>query len=111
MNGPAILNYTLERIPEVANDVLHRNSLTLDDIDLHVFHQANKYIANLQRRKLRIPEAKYYCCYEDGGNTVSSTIPIALVHAIKDGSIHKGSKILSVAQGLGYTWGGVVLFF
>lgn len=111
MNGPAILNYTLERIPEVTNDVLQKNNLTLDEIDLHVFHQANKYIANLQRRKLKIPEEKYYCCYEDGGNTVSSTIPIALVHALKDGSIQRGTKVLSVAQGLGYTWGGVILFF
>lgn len=111
MNGPAILNYTLERIPEVTADILQKNGLNLDDIDLHVFHQANKYIAGLQRRKLKVSEEKYYCCYEDGGNTVSSTIPIALVHAINDGSIHPGTKVLSVAQGLGYTWGGVVLFF
>lgn len=111
MNGPAILNYTLEKIPEVADDVLKKNGLTLDEIDLHVFHQANKYIAELQRRKLRVPVEKYYCCYEDGGNTVSSTIPIAIVQAMKDASIQHGSKVLSVAQGLGYTWGGVVLFF
>ncbi len=111
MNGPAILNYTLERIPEVTADILHKNGLLLEDIDLHVFHQANKYIAGLQRRKLKVPEEKYYCCYEDGGNTVSSTIPIALFHALKDGSIHQGTKVLSVAQGLGYTWGGVILFF
>lgn len=111
MNGPEILNYTLDRIPEVSGEVLERNGLKIDEIDLHVFHQANKYIANLQRRKLQIPEEKYYCCFEDGGNTVSSTIPIAIVHAIKDGSITKGNKILSVAQGLGYTWGGVALFF
>lgn len=111
MNGPEILNYTLECIPEIVGEVLERNSLLLDEIDLHVFHQANKYIANLQRRKLQIEENKYYCSFEDGGNTVSSTIPIALVHAINDGSISKGKKVLSVAQGLGYTWGGVVLFF
>lgn len=111
MNGPEILNYTLDRIPEVTAEVLERNQLVLEDIDLHVFHQANKYIAGLQRRKLKVAEEKYYCCYEDSGNTVSSTIPIALAHALKDGSIKQGAKVLSVAQGLGYTWGGVVLFF
>lgn len=111
MNGPEILNYTLERIPEVTSDILAKNMVKLEDIDLHVFHQANKFIANLQRRKLKIPEEKYYCCYEDGGNTVSSTIPIALVHALNDGSLRPGMKVLSVAQGLGYTWGGVILQF
>lgn len=111
MNGPEILNYTLDRIPEVTDDVLKRNHIALEDIDLHIFHQANKYIAELQRRKLHIPEDKYYCCFENSGNTVSSTIPIAIVHALQDGSIKQGTKVLSVAQGLGYTWGGVALFF
>lgn len=111
MNGTEILNYTLDRIPGLAYKVLENNNQTIEDIDLHVFHQANKYIANLQRRKLRIPEEKYYCCFEHTGNTVSSTIPIALKEALKDGSIKSGYKVLSVAQGLGYTWGGMVLFF
>jgi len=111
MDGPEILNYTLERIPEMVNDVLSRNKLAIDDIDLHVYHQANAYIAKLQRRKMKIKEEKYYCCYKHTGNTVSSTIPIALKEAIKDGSIQKGFKVLSVAQGLGYSWGGFLLKF
>jgi 3-oxoacyl-[acyl-carrier-protein] synthase-3 len=45
------------------------------------------------------------------GNTVSSTIPIALKEALNDGSIKPGNKVLSVAQGLGYSWGGVMMQF
>lgn len=111
MNGPEILNYTLERIPEMVTEVLDKNNVTMDDIDLHVYHQANAYIAKLQRRKMKIAEEKYYHCYEHSGNTVSSTIPIALKEAIKDGSIKPGMKVLSVAQGLGYSWGGFLLQF
>lgn len=111
MDGPEILNYTLARIPEMVSDVLRKNDMTMDDIDLHVYHQANAYIAKLQRKKLRIPEDKYYCCFEHCGNTVSSTIPIALKEAIKDGSIMQGSVVMSVAQGLGYSWGGFILKF
>ena len=83
----------------------------MEEIDLHVYHQANTFLANLERRKLRIPEEKYYCNIENFGNTVSSTIPIALCEAMKEGKIMEGTKVLSVAQGLGYTWGGMVLFF
>lgn len=111
MNGTEILNYTLDRIPSLIGDVLQKNSVSIDDIDLHVYHQANKYIANLQRVKMKIPVEKYYCCYENTGNTVSSTIPIALKEALKEGSIKQGNKVLSVAQGLGYSWGGVFLQF
>lgn len=111
MDGAAILNYTLERIPEMVEGVLWKNNLAIEDIDLHVYHQANKYIADLQRRKMKIAPEKYYCYYEKVGNTVSSTIPIALKEAIREGAIHKGFNVLSVAQGLGYSWGGVLLKF
>ena len=111
MDGPAILNYSLDSIPQLVTDVLEKNGVTMDDIDLHVYHQANTFLANLERRKLRIPEEKYYCNIENFGNTVSSTIPIALCEAMKEGKLTKGMKVLSVAQGLGYTWGGMVLFF
>lgn len=111
MDGPAILNYSLDSIPQLVHDVLSKNQMTMEDIDLHVYHQANTFLANLERRKLRIPEEKYFCAIEKFGNTVSSTIPIALCEALKKNKIIPGFKILSVAQGLGYTWGGVVLFY
>ena len=111
MDGPAILNYSLDSIPQLVADVLEKNRVAMDDIDLHVYHQANTFLANLERRKLKIPEEKYYCNIEYFGNTVSSTIPIALCEAMKEGKIKEGTKVLSVAQGLGYTWGGMVLFF
>ena len=109
MDGPAILNYSLDSIPQLVKDVLEKNQLEMDDINLHVYHQANIFLANLERRKLKIPQERYYCNIEHVGNTVSSTIPIALCLALQDGSIKDGFNILSVAQGLGYTWGGFVL--
>ncbi len=111
MDGPAILNYSLESIPTLFNDVLAKNGLEKDDIDLHVYHQANIFLADLERRKLKIPKEKYYVNIADTGNTVSSTIPIALCKALDDGTLKPGMKVLSVAQGLGYTWGGMVLYF
>lgn len=111
MDGPAILNYSLDSIPQLVTDVLAKNGVTMEDIDLHVYHQANIFLANLERRKLRIDKEKYYCNIENVGNTVSSTIPIGLRMAMDDGVLHSGMKVLSVAQGLGYTWGGMVLKF
>lgn len=109
MDGPAILNYSLDSIPQLVKDVLEKNRLEMADINLHVYHQANIFLANLERRKLKIPQERYYCNIEHVGNTVSSTIPIALCLALRDGTIKDGFNILSVAQGLGYTWGGFVL--
>ena len=111
MDGPAILNYSLEFLCGLVDEVLRKNGLAMEDVDLHVYHQANIFLANLERKTLRIPPEKYYVSIENTGNTVSSTIPIALCEALNEGRLTKGMKVLSIAQGLGYTWGGMVLFF
>ncbi len=111
MDGSAILNYTLDYIPPLMDDTLLKNNLEKKDIDLFVFHQANKFIMELLRKKLRIEEAKFYCSFENTGNTVSSTIPIALKDALCENAIKDNSTVLIAAQGLGYSWGGAVLQF
>ena len=111
MDGAAILNYTLDYFPPLIVDTLRKNNLEQQNIDLFVFHQANKYILTLLRKKLKIDEEKYFRYYEEVGNTVSSTIPIALKEAYKGGLIKKGYNVMSAAPGLGYSWGGVVFKF
>lgn len=111
MDGSAILNYTLEVLPLIFKDLLIKNNLKREDINLHIYHQGNGYLAKLQRRKLKIDKEKYYNCYETSGNTVSSTIPIAIYEALKDGTIKKEDHVMSLVQGLGYSWGGVILKF
>ncbi len=111
MDGPAILNYTLDYFPPLVYDVLQKNCLQLQNIDLFVFHQANKYIMSMLQKKLKIDGEKYFRYYEKVGNTVSSTIPIALKEAYDNGYIDKGFNVMSAAPGLGYSWGGVIFKF
>jgi len=107
MDGSSIFNFTLEMVPKLVVQTLHKNNLSFDEINLFVFHQANKYLLNFLRKKLQIPEEKFYYYLENVGNTVSSTIPIALKEADKEG-ILKGN-ILIAGFGVGYSWGGVIL--
>jgi len=107
MNGGEIFNFTAEVIPVLIKDVLRINHLTRDDIDLYVFHQANKYMINYLRKLLELPKDKFYICLEDTGNTVSSTIPIALYQAKKENKL--SGNILLAGFGVGYSWGGVIL--
>lgn len=109
MNGAEILSFTLEAVPALVKDTLLKNSLEQKDIDLFVFHQANKYIMNFIRKKIKIESNRFYYCLRNTGNTVSSTIPIALCEAMKDGVL-KG-KVLLAGFGVGYSWGGTVLTF
>ena len=112
MNGNEVFSFSLEVVPPLVRDVLIKNKLSQEMVDLFVFHQANKHMLNFIRKGLFIDEAKFYLCMEDFGNTVSSTIPIALYHALKESNINPSkSTILITGFGVGYSWGGTVLKF
>nr|WP_321501520.1 ketoacyl-ACP synthase III [uncultured Dethiosulfovibrio sp.] len=111
MNGPEIFSFTLRAVPGMVKDVLDKNGLTQEDIDLFVFHQANRFILETLRDKLSITHDRFVIDVEDIGNTVSSTIPIALKRAITRGQIKEGSKVLIAGFGVGYSWGATILDF
>ena len=109
MDGTEIFNFTVEMVPKLVEETLINNLFKKEDIDLFVFHQANKYLLNFLRKLLQIQEDKFYYGMDKVGNTVSSTIPIAMAMAIKENKIVAGQKILLAGFGVGYSWGGCVL--
>ena len=76
MNGREIFIFTSSAVPVVFNEILEKERMRLDDVDVVIFHQANKFILDTLQRKLKIPEEKLHRSYQEFGNTVSSTIPI-----------------------------------
>lgn len=111
MNGAEIFSFTQYNVPLVVNDTLTKNGFTKDDIDLFVFHQANKYMLNFLRKKIKIAEDKFYIDMAKVGNTVSNSIPLALESAMDNGVLKKGMKVLISGFGVGYSWGGCLLKF
>ncbi len=111
MNGSEVFAFTIREVPPLIDEVLIANGLKKEDIDLFVFHQANKFMLTHLRKRLKIYEEKFFIFMEDVGNTVSSTIPIALYEAMKQNKIKKGNKILLAGFGVGLSWGGVVITY
>ncbi len=109
MNGAEIFNFTLRTIPNVVQDLLRKGGLELKDIDLFVFHQANQYMLDHLRKKIGIPEAKFFIHLKNCGNTVSSTIPIALRAAVDEGLLKPGFRVMVVGFGVGYSWAAALL--
>jgi 3-oxoacyl-[acyl-carrier-protein] synthase-3 len=109
MDGSEIFSFTLRAVPALIEKTLEKNAVAKEAMDLYVFHQANKYMLDFLRKKIKIDEDKFYMCLSEVGNTVSSTIPIAMREAMKDGTLKKGMKVLLAGFGVGYSWGGTVL--
>lgn len=109
MNGSEIFNFTLDAVPNLVNQTLLKNNLTISDINLFVFHQANKFMLNTLRKLCGIDKESFYIDMEDIGNTVSSTIPIALCRAHEKSIIIENQKIIIAGFGVGYSWGACLL--
>lgn len=107
MNGGEIFSFTLIRVPKMVKQTLEKNNLTKDDINLYVFHQANKFMLDHLRKKLKIDEDRFFMNMENIGNTVSSTIPIALADAKAVGKLH--GNVLIAGFGVGLSWGATIL--
>jgi len=109
MNGQNIFIFTIEKIPALVKEILEKNNLTKNDVDYYIFHQANAHILRRQREILDIPEEKFYINLEKYGNTVSSTIPIALKDALETGKVKRGQKIMLIGFGVGLSWGATIV--
>lgn len=107
MHGGNVFNFTADVVPDMVEKLLSKSGLQQDGIDLWVFHQANKYMINYLRKLLDIDKDKFYIYMEKVGNTVSSTIPIALCEARKEDRLH--GHVLLAGFGVGLSWGGVML--
>lgn len=107
MNGPKIFNFTNAIVPALLKDVLAKNELKQKDIDLFTFHQANKFMLDYLRKKVKVEKKKFYYYMSEVGNTVSSTIPILLVEAKKEGKLT--GNVMLAGFGVGYSWGGTIL--
>ena len=109
MNGSEIFSFTLKSIPSLVQQTLAKAELTTDDVDWFVFHQANKFMLEHLRDKIGIPEEKFAICLDECGNTVSSSIPIALKELAVAGQLKPGQKIMLVGFGVGYSWGATIV--
>lgn len=111
MDGGGIFNFTLDAVPVMMKDILAKNSLTNDGVDYYVFHQANKFMLNTIRKVCVLPKDKFYVNLEETGNTVSSTVMIALKQCLDAGTINKGMSVMVAGFGVGLSWGGTILKF
>jgi 3-oxoacyl-[acyl-carrier-protein] synthase-3 len=109
MDGPAVFHFALWVVPKTVQALLARLGFAHDQIDLFLFHQANKFMLECLQKKLRIPNERTYSFLEDIGNTSGTTMPIVIKEAMNAGKISPGSLVLMVVFGVGLSWAGTLV--
>lgn len=109
MNGGAIFNFTLKTVPAALEQLMEKAGIGADDVDYFIPHQANKFMLDRLRMRLKIPAEKFFCEMETTANTVSSTIPIAYREALGRGLIATGDKVALIGFGVGLSWAATLI--
>ena len=109
MDGPEVFRHAVARMSEVTLQAVARAGLTLEEVDLFVYHQANARITRALGERLGLPPGRVVDCIETLGNASAATLPVALDAAQRDGRLRPGASVLMSAFGAGFTWGGGVV--
>lgn len=109
MDGRSVFKWAVRLIPELVTDLLAEAQLSLDEIDLLIFHQANRRILDAAAEALGVDPEKVFMNLDRFGNTSAASIPIALYEAHQQGRIRPGGHVLTVGFGAGLTWGASII--
>jgi 3-oxoacyl-[acyl-carrier-protein] synthase-3 len=109
MNGPEVFSFTLSAVPAGIQRLLDRLGAGWEDIDLYLLHQANRFMLEQLRLKMKLPPEKMPIDIEDLGNTVSATIPILMRRCELQGVLKPNHRCILAGFGVGYSWGMMYL--
>lgn len=109
MQGQEVFKHAVRRLAEVVDEALTANSVTPEELDWLVPHQANKRIIDSVAAKLKMDERKVVLTVDKHGNTSAASIPLALADAVNSGRLKPGHLVLTEAMGGGFTWGSALI--
>ncbi len=108
MNGREVYRFAVNKVPEVIEKALFRASITTEQIDWLILHQANQRIIDAVAERLNIPSWKVISNLSEYGNTSAASIPIAMDEAVRQGKIRAGDTVVTSGFGAGLTWGAAI---
>ena len=108
LDGPAILNFSITRIPPAVEGLLARAGVTADQVDFFFFHQANRIINETIRKKLRLTPEQVPSTLKDFGNTSSASIPVTMTVQAASALAAGGKRVVMSGFGVGLSWAGCV---
>jgi 3-oxoacyl-[acyl-carrier-protein] synthase-3 len=109
LDGPEVFRHAVNRMSEVTLQAVARAGLTLADVDVFVYHQANARITRALSERLGLAPDRVVDCIEMLGNASAATLPVALADAASRQQLRPGARVLLSAFGAGFTWGGAVI--
>ncbi len=111
MKGNETFKIAVNTLTKDVKNILEKNSLSSEDIDFFIPHQANLRIIDSVAKKLDFPMEKVVLTVEKYGNTSAASIPMAINNWYESGKLKSGNLMLLDTFGGGLTWGSALVYF
>jgi len=98
-------------LPEVIEEVLKANGITIAEIQHLLLHQASMKVIRKVAESIGAPLEKVRTNMQNYANTSSATVPILLDETLRSGKINRGDYALFGAVGSGWTWAAALYQF
>lgn len=109
MNGSAIIDFALEEVPLCIEKILQKMNMKKKDIDYYVFHQGNQFMLQYLQQKCNLMDLRYWNDVRNYGNTVSNSIPVALVDMMQKEVGLDLQHVMLLGFGVGLSWSGCIV--
>lgn len=109
MKGRGVFEFLLLEVPKDIKAALTAAAVAVDEIDYFVFHQANRFMNEHIRKRLRLPADKVPYSLADYGNTSSVSIPLTMVADLASPLAAKANRLFICGFGVGLSWASGVV--
>jgi 3-oxoacyl-[acyl-carrier-protein] synthase III len=109
MNGHDTFKQAVARMAEASVEAAALAGISLDEVDLFVYHQANSRIIRSVGAELALDPGRVVDDVPRFGNTGAATIPVSLALADAEGRLPTGALVLTAALGAGLSWGATAI--
>jgi len=108
MDGMDVFNFGIRAVPGDIQKLLKHLGKTVDDMDILLYHQANKFMTDFFTKHLKFDTAKTPYSLDRFGNTSSASIPLTIVSEMADPARYpKRDHVMMTGFGAGLSWGSV----
>lgn len=109
LDGMDVFSFGITQAPKSVKELVAFSDIKIEEVDFAVFHQANKMMNEMIRKKLKLETEKVPYSLGKFGNTSSASIPVTMVTELKN-QLRKGqNKLLFCGFGVGLSWGSCYL--
>ncbi len=107
MDGGAVFTFAFFNVPKSLKLLMNQFDFQQDSIDYLLLHQANRYLLESIRKKLRFDEAKVPYNIDHFGNTSGASIPLLMVTELQKQLRTRRLSLLASGFGVGLSLGSV----